>query len=58
MFVPCHPTHLRRLPISFLKIDRSFVAGLEVELHGLGLRSIAEGVETLRAAGDAPTHGL
>jgi diguanylate cyclase (GGDEF)-like protein len=52
-------THLRRLPLTFVKIDRSFVQGLEkghhderivsavVDLAGnLGLRSIAEGVET------------
>ncbi len=53
-------THLRRLPLTFVKIDRSFVQGLEkghhderivsavVDLAGnLGLRSIAEGVETV-----------
>jgi diguanylate cyclase (GGDEF)-like protein/PAS domain S-box-containing protein len=52
-------THLRKLPLTFVKIDRSFVQGLEtnhedrgivraiVELAAsLGLRSIAEGVET------------
>ncbi len=52
-------THLRRLPLTFVKIDRSFVQGLGtndedarivaavIDLAGnLGLRSIAEGVET------------
>lgn len=54
-------THLRRLPLTFVKIDRSFVAGLGVEdedederiiaamvglAANLGLRSIAKGVET------------
>lgn len=52
-------THLRRLPLSFVKIDQTFVQGLEtnneddrivsavVDLAAnLGLRSIAEGIET------------
>ena len=51
-------THLRRLPLTFVKIDRTFVQGLGsgederivaavVDLvANLGLRSIAEGVET------------
>jgi diguanylate cyclase (GGDEF)-like protein len=52
-------THLRRLPLTFVKIDRSFVSGLGVERGDSGivaavveiasvleLRSIAEGVET------------
>ena len=52
-------THLRRLPLSFVKIDRSFVSGLGTEPEderivaavanlaaNLNLRSIAEGVET------------
>ena len=53
-------THLRRLPLTFVKVDRSFVQGLAVDHEderivaamvdlaaNLGLRSIAEGVETL-----------
>jgi diguanylate cyclase (GGDEF)-like protein len=52
-------THLRRLPLSFVKIDQSFVQGLEINrgddrivsavvdlASNLDLRSIAEGVET------------
>ncbi len=52
-------THLRRLPLTFVKIDQSFVQGLEAQPEddrivaavvdlaaNLGLRSIAEGVET------------
>jgi EAL domain-containing protein (putative c-di-GMP-specific phosphodiesterase class I) len=52
-------THLRRLPLTFVKIDQSFVQGLETDdedgrivsavvdlAANLGLRSIAEGVET------------
>jgi EAL domain-containing protein (putative c-di-GMP-specific phosphodiesterase class I) len=52
-------THLRRLPLSFVKIDQSFVQGLNTDREDedvvsaviglaahLGLRSIAEGVET------------
>jgi diguanylate cyclase (GGDEF)-like protein/PAS domain S-box-containing protein len=50
---------LNRLPVDFLKIDRSVVAGLEEDrekmamaaatvalAHALGLRAVAEGVET------------
>ncbi len=52
-------THLRRLPLTFVKIDQSFVQGLGSDdedqrivaavidlAANLGLRSIAEGVET------------
>ncbi|HVF74657.1 MAG TPA: EAL domain-containing protein [Acidimicrobiales bacterium] len=52
-------THLRRLPLAFVKIDQSFVQGLGADQEddrivaavvdlaaNLGLRSIAEGVET------------
>jgi diguanylate cyclase (GGDEF)-like protein len=52
-------THLRRLPLSFVKVDQSFVQRLETDQEderivaavidlaaNLGLRSVAEGVET------------
>lgn len=51
--------HLRRLPLTFVKIDQSFVQGLGIDQEderivaavvdlaaNLGLRSIAEGIET------------
>lgn len=51
--------NLKHLPIKSIKIDQSFISGLETEskdraivsaiidlAHGLGLRTIAEGVET------------
>ncbi len=52
-------TYLKRFPVEALKVDRSFVAGLGIEAddtsiveavvhlgHSLGLRVVAEGVET------------
>ena len=52
-------TYLKRFPINFLKIDRTFVAGLDSNdddtaivtgtvalAHSLGLQVVAEGVET------------
>ncbi len=69
-------THLRRLPLTFVKIDQTFVQGLGTNLEderivaavvdlaaNLGLRSIAEGVETaeqlrrLREAGCDQAQG-
>ena len=58
-------TYLRRLPVTALKLDQSFVRGMLddhedqaivrgilVMAHGLGLKAIAEGVES-KAHGDA-----
>src|SRR5690606_21349055 len=52
-------THLRRLPLDFVKVDRSFIQGLGTDpgderivsavidlARNLGLRSVGEGVET------------
>jgi EAL domain-containing protein (putative c-di-GMP-specific phosphodiesterase class I) len=69
-------THLRRLPLTFVKIDQTFVQGLGTEggdarivsavidlTAKLGLRSIAEGIETtdqldhLRALGCDQAQG-
>lgn len=56
-------SYLRRLPVSSIKIDRSFVAGITIDseaetftaaviamAHTLGLEVVAEGVETLEQA--------
>jgi EAL domain-containing protein (putative c-di-GMP-specific phosphodiesterase class I) len=56
-------SHLARMPVHEVKIDRSFVQGLESDPefapivrsaidmgHGLGLKVVAEGIETEAAA--------
>jgi diguanylate cyclase (GGDEF)-like protein len=56
-------SHLARMPVHEMKIDRSFVQGLESDpetapvvrsaidmAHGLGLQVVAEGIETEKAA--------
>lgn len=53
-------THLRKFPVSWLKIDRSFVSGLGVDpdalaivkvvmglSHSMGIQVVAEGIETI-----------
>jgi EAL domain-containing protein (putative c-di-GMP-specific phosphodiesterase class I) len=57
-------SHLARMPVHEMKIDRSFIQNLESDPefatvvrsaidmgHGLGLRVVAEGIETAAAAG-------
>lgn len=56
-------SHLKRFPVNVIKIDRSFVAGMESDAddativkavlslsHNLGIEVVAEGVETLAQA--------
>jgi sensor c-di-GMP phosphodiesterase-like protein len=64
-------THLRDLPISGMKLDRSFTQGIgDAEstaeqlaralgglAHGLGLDTVAEGVETQDEAAVLASHG-
>jgi len=57
--------HLKHFPVNTIKVDRSFVAGLVTDrsdhsivaavislAHGLGLRAVAEGVESEEQLGD------
>ncbi len=57
--------HLKHFPVNTIKVDRSFVSGLATDrsdcsivaavislAHGLGLRAVAEGVETEEQLGD------
>src|SRR6202166_1240874 len=63
-------SHLARLPVHEVKIDRSFVQGLESDPefapvlrsvidmgHGLGLKVVAEGIETEEAAARLRDYG-
>ena len=63
-------SYLKQLPIESLKIDRSFVSGMTTNVrdasivrstinlaHDLGLRVVAEGVETRRGARDGRRLG-
>ena len=56
-------SHLARMPVNEIKIDRSFVQGLETDIefgavvrsaidmgHGLGLKVVAEGIESEESA--------
>jgi diguanylate cyclase (GGDEF)-like protein len=63
-------SHLARMPVHEVKIDRSFVLGLETDReyaaivraaidmgHSLGLKVVAEGIETQQAAADLRAMG-
>jgi EAL domain-containing protein (putative c-di-GMP-specific phosphodiesterase class I) len=63
-------THLKRFPVDMIKIDRSFVSDIEVDAgdaaivkavlslgQSLGIRVVAEGVETAAQASFLREHG-
>ncbi|MBS7540301.1 putative bifunctional diguanylate cyclase/phosphodiesterase [Ancylobacter lacus] len=63
-------THLKQFPVDIIKIDRSFVSDLERDAddaaivravinlgHSLGIRTVAEGVETSSQAAYLRQHG-